>query len=181
MDIVRSLELESFILTKLTKPSVPVNFVGPQVILPLWCVPSSRGYSFFVRNKEALPCVRRYSWWVRPVSEGNDFFVKYRGPSDGSRMLVGGIIILRVIRRHFLACGRGTSCQPLHVQSTSDGCRSLTTLTRPRREHQGGGRRRGLGRERHGAREYSAVVSHTEEYEGLLVRLPSPENNSMCG
>ena len=31
MDIVRSLELESFILTKFTKPSVPVNLVGPQV------------------------------------------------------------------------------------------------------------------------------------------------------
>ena len=45
----------------------------------------------------------------------------------------GGIIILRVIRRHFLACGRGPSCQPLHTQSTSDGCRSLTTLTTPRR------------------------------------------------
>ena len=47
MDIVRSLELESFILTKLTKPSVPVNLVGPQVSLPLWWVPASRGYSFF--------------------------------------------------------------------------------------------------------------------------------------
>src|SRR3954468_23624576 len=47
MDIVRLLELESFILTKLTKPSVPVNFVGPQVILPLWWVPASRGHSFF--------------------------------------------------------------------------------------------------------------------------------------
>ena len=33
MDIVRSLELESFILTKLTKPSFPVNLVGPQVSL----------------------------------------------------------------------------------------------------------------------------------------------------
>ena len=31
MDIVRSLELESFILTKLTKPLVRVNLVGPQV------------------------------------------------------------------------------------------------------------------------------------------------------
>ena len=31
MDIVWSLELESFILTKLTKHSVPVNLVGPQV------------------------------------------------------------------------------------------------------------------------------------------------------
>ena len=54
---------------------------------------------------------------------------------------------MRIIRRHFLACGRGPSCRPLHVQSTSDACRSLTMLTRPRREHQGGGRRRGLGRE----------------------------------
>ena len=31
MDIVRSLKLESFILTKLTKPLVRVNLVGPQV------------------------------------------------------------------------------------------------------------------------------------------------------
>ena len=29
MDNVRSLELESFVLTKLTKPFVPVNLVGP--------------------------------------------------------------------------------------------------------------------------------------------------------
>ena len=48
MDIVRSLELESFILTKLTKPSVPVNFVGPQVILPLWWVLASRGVFIFL-------------------------------------------------------------------------------------------------------------------------------------
>ena len=31
MDIVRSLPLESFILTKLTKPLVRVNLVGPQL------------------------------------------------------------------------------------------------------------------------------------------------------
>ena len=31
MDIVRSLQLESFILTKLTKPLVRVNLLGPQV------------------------------------------------------------------------------------------------------------------------------------------------------
>ena len=49
MDIVRSLELESCILTKLTKPSVPVNLVGPQVSLPLYWVPTNRGeYSFFL-------------------------------------------------------------------------------------------------------------------------------------
>ena len=46
MDIVRSLELESFILTKLTMPSVPVNLVGAQVSHPLWWVPARRGYSF---------------------------------------------------------------------------------------------------------------------------------------
>ena len=60
------------------------------------------------------------------------FFAKYRGPSGGSQLSGGGIIILCVINRHFLACGRGPSCQPLHAQSTSDGCRSLTT---PHRAH----------------------------------------------
>ena len=58
MNIVRSQELESFILTKLTKPSVPVNLVGPQVSLPVCWVPAGRGsIHFFVCNKEALPCV----------------------------------------------------------------------------------------------------------------------------
>ena len=47
MDIVWSLELESFILTKLTKPSIPVNFAGPQIILPLWWVPASRRVFIF--------------------------------------------------------------------------------------------------------------------------------------
>ena len=47
MDIVRSLELESFILTKLTKHSIPVNLVGPQVSLPLCWVPARRGSIHF--------------------------------------------------------------------------------------------------------------------------------------
>ena len=56
MNIVRSLELESFMLTKLTKPFVPVNLVGPKVSLPARWVPASWGsIHFFVRNKEALP------------------------------------------------------------------------------------------------------------------------------
>ena len=46
MDILRSLELESFILTKLTKPSVPVNLVGPQVSPTIWWVLASRGIHF---------------------------------------------------------------------------------------------------------------------------------------
>ena len=80
MDIVRSLELESVILTKLTKPSVPVNLVGPQVSHPARWVPTSRGsIHFFVHNKEALPCVRRYSWCVRPVS-GGTFFREIQKP-----------------------------------------------------------------------------------------------------
>ena len=56
MDIVRSLQLESFILTKLTKPSVRVNLVGPQVSLPPRWGPASRGsIHFCVRNTDALP------------------------------------------------------------------------------------------------------------------------------
>ena len=140
MDIVRSLELESFILTKLTKPFVPVNLVGPQVSLPPRWVPASRGsIHFFVRKKEALPVglsrqrgehfFREIRWpvrWVPSVRWRNNYFAR---------------------NKEALPCGcRGPSCQPLHVQSTSDGSRSLTTLTTPRREHQGGGRRRGLGR-----------------------------------
>ena len=71
------------------------------------------------------------------------------------------VIIFRVIRRHLLAAAVDPT-ETLHVQYTSDGSRSLTMLTTPRREHQGGGRRRGLGRGRHGGREDSAVVSHME-------------------
>ena len=97
MDIVRSLELESFILTKLTKPSVPVNLVGPQVSLPLRWVPASRGVFIF------LCVIRRHFRWVQADSRGNVFFAKYGGPSGGSPLSGGGIIILHVIRRHFLA------------------------------------------------------------------------------
>ena len=76
MDIVRSLQLESFIMTKLTKPSVPVNLVCPQVSLPhrgvfiflcvirrhfLACEDIAGGSElsaagmFFSRNTKALP------------------------------------------------------------------------------------------------------------------------------
>ena len=58
MDIVRSLELESFILTKLTKPSILVNLVGPQVSLPTGAPQMSVGGIIFSRNKEAVDCVR---------------------------------------------------------------------------------------------------------------------------
>ena len=110
-----------------------------------WWVPAVRGVNRFF--SDALPCVRRCSWWVPVVkgriiflhviwthflacedvaggsqqSGGNVFSVKYSGPSGGSQLSGGGIIILHVIKRHFLAGGRGPSCQPLHAQSTSDG------------------------------------------------------------
>ena len=106
MDIVRSLELESFILTKLTKPSVLVNLVGPQVSLPPRWVPASRESIHF------LYVIRRHFRWVPAVRWRNHYF-----PPD---------------KEALPCCCRGPSCQPLHVQSTSDGSRSLTTLTTPR-------------------------------------------------
>ena len=89
MDIVRSLELESCILTKFTKPSVLINLVGPQVSLPLYWVPASSGsIRSFVRNKEALPCMRRYSWWVQAVSGGYVFLRNTEALSVGPRCQV---------------------------------------------------------------------------------------------
>ena len=58
MDIVWSLELESFMLTKLTKPLVRINLVGPQVSLPTGAPQMSVGEIIFLRNKEAVDCVR---------------------------------------------------------------------------------------------------------------------------
>ena len=85
MDIVRSLELESFILTKLTKPSVPVNLVGPQVSLPLYWVPASRGSIHF------LCIIRTHFLACEDIAGGSElsaavtfFFTKYRGPFGGS-------------------------------------------------------------------------------------------------
>ena len=66
MDIVRSLELESFILTKLTKPSVPVKLVGAQVSLPLWWVPAGRGVFNF------LCAIRRYFLACEDIVGGSD-------------------------------------------------------------------------------------------------------------
>ena len=91
MDIVRSLQLESFILTKLTKHSVPVNLVGPQVSLPPRWVPTSRGsIHFFVRNKEALR-------WVQADNRGNVFFAKYGGPSGGSQQSGGNDFFRKIL------------------------------------------------------------------------------------
>ncbi len=58
MDIVWSLELESFILTKLTKHSVPVNLVGPQVS------PHHGGYHLVGGVFIFLCVIRRHFRWV---------------------------------------------------------------------------------------------------------------------
>ena len=125
-----------------------------------WWIPAVRGANRFF-CPEALPCVRRCSWWV-PAVRGKRFFRKIRWP-------VWWVPAVRW-RNHYFArnkealpcCGHGPSCQPLHVQYSSDGSRSLTMLTTPRREHQGGGRRRGLGRGRRGAGEDAAVEARAE-------------------
>ena len=95
-------------------------------------------------------------------SGGKRFFAKYDGPSSGSLLSGGGNIILRIIRLHFLAASVDLAVKPLHVQYSSDGSRPLTTLTTRRQEHQRGGRRRGVGRGRHGAGEDAAVDAHAE-------------------
>ena len=50
MDIVRSLELESFILTKLRKPSVPVNLVAHKSASHQGGSQLAGGIHFFMRN-----------------------------------------------------------------------------------------------------------------------------------
>ena len=77
-------------------------------------------------------------------------------------------------------------CQPLHVQSSSDDSHLLTTLTTPCKPHQGGGRRRGLGRGRRRAGEDAAMEARAERstkvhWLGCGVRLPSPQGLASRG
>ena len=101
MEIVRSLELESFILTKLTKPSVCVNLVGPQVSLPLYWVPASRGSIHFSQNKEALPSVRRYSRRVPTVRWRKHFFILIRRNFPCVRRCSGWVPAVRERKHYF--------------------------------------------------------------------------------
>ena len=158
----------------LTKASVLVNLVGPQVSLPPRRVPASRGSIHF------LCVIRRHFWWVRADSGGNVFFSQNTvahpvGPSSQGETFffakywwpVRWVPAVKWRNNYFprnkeaLRCGcRGPSCQPLHVQYSSDGSHSLTMLTTPHEEHQGDGRWRGLGRGRRGAGEDAAVDAH---------------------
>ena len=146
--------------------------------------PSSQGAnSFFCPG--ALPCVRRCSWWV-PAVRGRRFFREIRWP-------VRWVPAVRWRNNYFarnkeaLPCGRrGPSCQPLHVQYSSDGSRSLTMLTMPRQEHQGAGRWRGLGRGRCRSGEDATVEARAERsmrvhWFGCGMRLPSPQGLTSGG
>ena len=134
---------------------------------------------------DALPCVRRCSWWV-PAVRGKCFFCEIRWPVRWVPAVRWRNTYFACNKEALPCCGCGPSCQPLHIQSTSDRSRSLTTLTTPRREHQGGGRRRGLGRGRRGAREDAAVEARAERstrvhWFGCGVRLPSPQGLASGG
>ena len=62
---------------------------------------SQGGESFFFARMNFL--VREGVASGSQQSGGNIFFAKYGGPFGGSLLSGGGIIILRAIRRHFLA------------------------------------------------------------------------------
>ena len=110
MDIVRSLELESCILTKLTKPSVPVNLVGPQVSLPLYWLPTNKGSIHFF-----LCVIRRHFLACEDIAGGSElsaavtFFSRNtEAVSVVPRCQVEEIINLRVIRRQLIVCGQAS-------------------------------------------------------------------------
>ena len=60
----------------------------------------SGGKSFFLPGRTSLLAKMKL---VGPSSQGETFSAKYSGPSGGYPLLGGGLIILRIMRRHFLA------------------------------------------------------------------------------
>ena len=67
------------VLTKLPKPSVPVNLVGHKSASHYVWVPASRGSIHFL-------CVIMWHFrWVRADSGGDVFFTKYGGPTYWSQ------------------------------------------------------------------------------------------------
>ena len=123
--------------------------------------PNSRGANhFFVARTHFLACEGVAGGSQQ--SGGNVFFREIRWPVRWVPAVMWRNNYFARNKKALPCCGRGPSYQRLHAQYSSDGSRSVTTLTTPRREHHGGGRRRGLGRGRHRGREDSAVVSHAE-------------------
>ena len=148
-----------------------------------WWVPAVRGANRFF--SDAVPCVRRCSWWV-PAVRGKRFFAKYDGPSGGSLLSVGGIIIFRVIRRPSLlqpwtqlsAYSRTVQSdgrKPFldHDDHTAPRAPGWWTMVRPRKGRLGAG-------------EDAAVDARAERstrvhWFGCGVWLLSLQNNSGCG
>ena len=160
---------------------------------------------------QALPCVRRCSWWVPAVrganrfvffvrthflacegvaggsqqSGGNVFFTKYGGPSGGSPLSGGEIIILHIIGGTSLLrpwTQLSASPRPVHVRWKSF------------LDHVDHATPRALGRWTMARPRKGTTQSRgkrgsgcpcREEYEGSLVhcgvRLLSLQNNRGCG
>ena len=112
MDIVRSLDLESFILTKLTKPSVPINLVGLQVSLPLLWVPACRGgiHFFCVIRRQFLACEDIVGG--SDLSAGGTLFHEIQKPFPRT------VHIQCVIRRNFPCVRPWTTWVPTVILST---------------------------------------------------------------
>ena len=70
----------------------------------------SGGELFFVARAHFLACEDVAGGSQQ--SGGKLFFTKYDGPSGGSPLLGGGIIIFRVIRRHFLTAAVDPAVSP---------------------------------------------------------------------
>ena len=183
MDIVRSLELESCILTKLTKPSVPVNLVGPQVSLPLYWVPPNRGSIHF------LCVIRRYFLACEDIAGGSElsaavtFFREIQKPF---------LWVLAVRwRNHYFARNKEAfpSVRPWTQLSASPRIvhfrwMSFIDHAAPRAPGRWATARPREGTTRSWGRCHSGCP-RVEEYKGSLVRcglrLPSPQNNRGYG
>ena len=124
--------------------------------------------------------MRRYSWWVRPVSGGTFFSRNTEALPTYSACKLRNKEELSLHATMDLV---GPSRQALHVQSSSDDSRMLTM---PRRAHRGDGRWQGPRLERPGDGEDAAVESQTErcgklDWFGCWAGLHSTENNRRSG
>ena len=107
MDIIRSLELESFILTKLTKPSHQVGSQLAGGVFIFLCV--IRRHFRWVRADSGGNVFCEIRWSVRwvPAVRGKCFFAKYGGPSGRSQQSGGK----RFFREILVARPVGPCCQ----------------------------------------------------------------------
>ena len=183
MDIVRSLELESCILTKLTKPSVPVNLVGPQVSLPLYWVPSNRGSIHF------LCVIRRHFLARKDIAVGSElsaavtfFFHEIQRPFRW-------VPDVRWRNHYFARNKEAFPCMRSWTQLSASPCtvhfRCMSVIDHVDQAAPRAPWRWRTARPRKGTTWSRGRLGNGcpcgGEYDGLLVRLPSPENNRRCG